>query len=89
MKRISKASQKKLVIEMLSAAELSRDQAHYLIKTYIGLSLAEFSKIYGVPYHFLHDCLMARRPFALELQEKIREAGFKKLNGKKIVIAFE
>ena len=83
MKRISKADKNKLVKEILSAAGLTRDQAHYLIKTYIGLSFAEFCKEYKIQYHFLYDSLMSKRPFTLELQEQIKEAAFKKLKSKK------
>lgn len=88
MKKLTKAGHKRKVKDILETIGLTRDDAKYIIKEYLGLTFIEFSEIYKIKYHYLNDSLMAKRPFTENLQDQIKEAAFTKLVGKKVTIEF-
>jgi predicted transcriptional regulator len=71
MAKKQKTEREKLIKSILKKTEITRSEANYLIKTALGLTVVEFSKLAGLPYRHLNDSLIALRPFSQELQSKI------------------
>ena len=71
MAKKQKSERDKLIKALLKKTEITRSEAAYLIKTALLMSVVEFSQEAKIPYRYLNDCLIALRPFSVELQTKI------------------
>ena len=68
---MTKAQKNKLVKALLKKNEISRDEANYLIKTGLNMSVKFFCERFGISFRYLDDALLMRRPFNQELQAHV------------------
>ena len=68
---MTKPQRTKAIKAILKKDEITRDEAHFLIKTALNMSFKTFCEKFGIGFHFLNDSLMMRRPFSVDLQQQI------------------
>lgn len=71
VKEKSTKEKNKIAEKILLEHTVTRDQANYLIKTVLGMTISEFSKAANIQFRYLSDALLMLRPFNQDLQNQI------------------
>lgn len=69
--KMTKPQQKKLIKSILKKEEITRDEAAYLIKTGLNMTVKLFCEKSGMSFRYLNEALTFIRPFNKELQTHV------------------
>lgn len=71
VKEKPKTEKLRIAKKILLEHSITREQAHYLIKTILGMTIPEFATAAKIPYRYLSDGLCFLRPFNQDMQNQI------------------